>query len=163
MRQVLKLALSAGLAASGFDPAIGATTTAALSVGMTVNATCAIEQVPVLDFGTRTLVLTSLDIAVAIGVRCTNGAPYTIAIDAGLGVAATTGLRRMTGPTQWGYSLFRDAARTQIWGDAASDVVSGAGTGNLVSHPVYARAYAQGMNPPLPGAYTDSVKITLTF
>jgi spore coat protein U-like protein len=163
MRPVLKLALSACLAASGFDPAIGATTTAGLSVGMTVNATCAIEQVPVLDFGTRTLVLTSLDIAVAIGVRCTNGAPYTIAIDAGLGVAATTGLRRMTGPTQWGYSLFRDAARTQIWGDAASAVVSGAGTGNLVSHPVYARAYAQGMNPPLPGAYTDSVKITLTF
>jgi spore coat protein U-like protein len=163
MKRILTMALSAALAASGFDPAIGASATGDLAVQATINATCAIEQVPVVDFGAKTTVLQPVDLVLSIGIRCTANAPYTIALDAGVGVAATTSLRRMTGPVQWGYSLFSDASRSKVWGDTAGELVSGTGTGNLVSHPLYARAYVQGVTPPIPGVYTDTVTMTLSF
>lgn len=163
MKRLLTLALSAALAAGGLHPAIGGTATGDLAVQTTINATCAIEQVPVVDFGTRTSVLTAVDLVLSIGVRCTTGAPYSIALDAGVGVGATTGLRRMTGPVQWGYSLFSDAARSAVWGDTAGQLVTGTGTGGLVSHPLYARAYRQSGSVATPGLYTDTVTVTLSF
>jgi spore coat protein U-like protein len=163
MKRLLTLALSAALAATGFDPAIGGTATGDLAVQTTINATCAIEQVPVVDFGTRTSVPAPLDFVFSIGVRCTAGAPYSIALDAGVGVAATTALRRMTGPVQWGYTFFSNASRSMIWGDTAGQLVTGTGTGGLVSHPLYGRVYGQSGSVATPGLYTDTVTITLSF
>jgi spore coat protein U-like protein len=164
MKRVLSLAFSAALAASGVEPAIGAgQVTANLGVGISVNAECVIQQTPALDFGTLTSPF-NVDASSAIGVQCTAGSVYNIALDAGAGANANVGVRRLTGPggMQTGYTLYRDASRTQIWGDMSGYLVTGTGTGNLVSHAVFGRMFAGG-EMRKPGLYTDTVKITVSF
>jgi spore coat protein U-like protein len=165
MKRVLCLALSAALATSGINPAIAAVqATANLGVGITVNAECVIKQAPAVDFGTLTSPF-NVDIVVTIGVQCTAGSTYNIALDAGIGARATTSLRILTGPGgvgRTGYGLYKDASRTQVWGDTSDALVAGTGTGALFSHSIYARLFAGG-EMRSPGLHTDTVRMTVSF
>jgi spore coat protein U-like protein len=163
MRRFLSLAFSVALAAFGVDPALGASATANLAVGVAVTAECVIQQTPVVDFGTLASPF-NVDIVTTIGVQCTAGSPYSIALDAGKGVGAAAWLRVLTGPrgARTGYSLYKNASRTQVWGDASDALVTGTGTGSPFSHTIYARLFAGG-EMRNPGVYTDTVRITLSF
>lgn len=91
-----------------------------------------------------------------ITVKCTKGLDYNIGIDAGTGVGATVTSRSMTGPgsAQLGYELFQDAARSVNWGETVgTDTLSGTGTGNNQSIPVYALLPSNEYAPA--GAYHD--------
>ena len=60
------------------------------------------------------------------------------------------------------YTLYRDAARTQLWGTTiGTDTVAGTGAGADQTLTIYARTPTQTVPPP--GVYTDAVTITITY
>lgn len=70
----------------------------------------------------------------------------------------------MTGPASAtvNYTIYRDAARTQVWGvTAGGDVVSGTGNGNVQNLTAYGRVPPQ--TTPAAGVYSDIVAITVTY
>ena len=101
------------------------------------------------------------------GADSTN---YTVALSTGAGGSFVP--RRMTaGASLLNYNLFRDAGRSQIWGNGTSgtsivtgSVKVGPGVGNstrTASHPVYGRIPA--LQDADTGNYSDTILVTLTF
>ena len=61
-----------------------------------------------------------------------------------------------------GKSVYRDAARTQLWGQTANvDAMASTGTGALQSFNIYGRVPPQAT--PAPGAFNDLVAVTITY
>jgi spore coat protein U-like protein len=100
-----------------------------------------------------------------VTVTCTKGSSPVITLDQGLSGEGTNDapLRRMVKGTDYlSYALYKDAARTQVWGNTA-------GTGHAVANPtgaaqevtVYGRITG-GQNVPF-GDYADTVVATVTF
>ncbi|KSV64860.1 spore coat protein U [Sinorhizobium sp. GW3] len=151
--------------ATGFQySAFAATATGNLTVRITIQAECKIQTATDLDFGTRGVIDANLDQSTTIGVQCTTGTPYTVGLSAGAGSGATVALRKMTGPAAAtiNYILYRDTARTQLWGvTAGTDTVAGTGNGNVQNLTVYGRVPPQAT--PAAGVYTDTVAITVTY
>lgn len=138
-------------------------------VWATVQGDCKINASS-MDFGSSGVELehTAIDAVSTISMRCSLGIAYTIALDAGTGVGATVTERRMTlnpGTDTLAYSLFRDSARSQVWGDgsAGTQTLSGTGSGTQTSndHSVYGRLVPQ-LRPPA-GKYRDTITATVTF
>ena len=134
-------------------------------VWATVQNECSLSASP-LDFGGVGMELANqpVDAQGSISVRCGQGISYTLALDAGTGNAATVQDRRLTrdgAADILHYGLYRDAARTQLWGDSPSDLVNGIGSSAGNSHTVYGRLTAQP--PPPAGQYRDLITVTLTF
>jgi len=150
-----------GLAA----PAMAQTAVASLAVGATVARNCSIATTPV-AFGTYDPIVvnatTSLDGTGSVVVSCTKRAGTRI--DLGLGANASGTTRRMKGTTDFlTYQLYRNAARSQVWG-------AGAGAGrNIARAPsraprtftVYGRiAAGQDVGA---ASYNDTVVATINF
>lgn len=134
-------------------------------VWATVQNECSLSASP-LDFGGVGVALANqpVDAQGSISVNCGQGIGYTLALDAGTGNGATVRDRRMTrdaGGELLRYGLYRDAARTQVWGESGSDLVTGTGSGSGNTHTVYGRLNAQP--PPPAGQYRDTITVTLTF
>jgi len=123
-----------------------------------------------LDFGAAGVELarSATDAVSTISMRCTQGTAYTISLDAGSGSGATVTERRMTrdgGPESLRYTLYRDSARNQVWGDGSAGSVTQSGTGtgtqNSINHSVYGRLLPQ--SPPANGNYRDTITATVIF
>ena len=101
-----------------------------------------------------------LDGQSAISVTCSNATPWTVGLNGGTSFGATVNRRRMTGPglASLQYDLYKDAARTQIWGDRGTDTLSGTGTGNPQTLNVYGRIPATQRAPS--GGYNDTITAT---
>lgn len=141
--------------------AIAATNTSSFTVNSTVQATCTITTTN-LAFGTYTG--TQTDATSTVTATCTNTTPYNVGLNAGTASGATVTTRQMTGPsgTLLSYALFRDAARTQNWGNTVStDTVAGTGNGSAQAITVYGRVAAGQFVTP--GAYTDTITATITY
>lgn len=137
--------------------------TAELMVSATAVESC-IVVANGLAFGTYDpLTFVATDAVSDITVTCTAGASYEVALNAGMGAGATITSRRMTLDNQTlAYSVYRDAARSQVWGDrVGSDAVTGVGTGFPVSHQIYGRIPArQSIRS---GRYVDVVVATVYY
>ena len=107
-----------------------------------------------------------------ITVNCSNLGPktvsYTIALNAGLnGGGVFTNRRMANGAARLSYQIYRDAARSQIWGDGTggTTVVSAKCTITLTtcssSNTVYGSIPAS--QSPTPGSYTDTITATVTY
>jgi spore coat protein U-like protein len=60
------------------------------------------------------------------------------------------------------YSLYSDSARNNVWGTTiGSNTVAATGNGAAQSYTVFGRIPAQ--TTPAPGAYTDTVTVTVTY
>ncbi|AGA09922.1 spore coat U domain-containing protein [Sinorhizobium meliloti] len=156
------IAVLLGSVATG--PAPAATATGNMNVRITIQAECKVVTATDLDFGTRGVIDANVDQTSTISVQCTNGTPYTVGLNAGNGAGATVAVRRMTGPASAtvNYTIYRDAARTQVWGvTAGGDVVSGTGNGNVQNLTAYGRVPPQ--TTPAAGVYSDIVAITVTY
>ena len=142
--------------------AAGATTsTAVVSVSAVVGASCVIGSSP-LAFGNYSG--TSLDQTASLTVLCTTGTPYTVALDNGTGTGATASLRRMTGPNNQtlAYNVYSDAAHTVSWASSSGvDTLAGTGTGS--SQTIQAYGEIPAAQSPSPGAYNDTITVTLTY
>ena len=108
----------------------------------------------------------AVDSAGSVNVNCDAPAAYAIRMDAGIhsgGQFVARGMSRIEGFETMQYNLYRDAARTLIWGDGSggSSMVTGNNPGTSQSIPLYGRIYS-GQNLP-PGEYSDIVTVTVDW
>lgn len=101
-----------------------------------------------------------------VSTTCTSGANATITLGQGLNAANgstdAVPLRQLaSGTDRLAYVLYKDGARTTVWGNTAPTGVSFTGTGTAEDSTVYARITAD-QNVPA-GNYTDTVTATVTF
>ncbi len=164
MRVRGKIAVTAALACCwAHSDAAAQTATDTMSVTATVDDACVVSANP-LDLGAYDpLSGAPNDAAATIEVRCTTGTAYVLALGPGDGPAATVANRQMSdGAQTLTYSLYRDAARTLVWGETAGvDTVAGAGSGAVQTLTVYGRAPG-GQNAPA-GDYEDTVTVTVNY
>lgn len=116
-----------------------------------------------LNFGTLGILNAGADGATTVSPVCTNGTPYIIGLNGGLSSATDPTQRKMSKAAEFIlYGLYRDAARTQPFGDTPGvNTVGGTGTGLPQSAPVYGRIPPQAT--PSSGLYNDTIVVTLTF
>lgn len=138
------------------------TATDDFQVSAEVIAACSISATD-LDFGDYNPVVgNAVDASSTVSVTCTNGAGYSIGLSGGgSGNAADRAMDHAVESATLDYGLFRDALRTQNWGDVA-DTVDGTGTGANQDHAVYGRVLAS-QSTALMGSYADTITATVTF
>ena len=134
----------------------------AMALTATLSANCTVSTTAV-NFGSTTTTSTNINLTGTLTVLCTNLIPYNIGLNAGLGSGATVTNRKMTsGANTVSYSLYRNSARTSVWGQTiGTDTQSGTGTGSNQSVTVYGSVPTQ--TTPAPGTYTDTVVVTVTY
>lgn len=140
-----------------------ATDTDTMTVTATVISSCNVAADD-LAFGNYDPVAPApLTAATTIEVTCTNGTDYAVALDEGLGSGASIATRKMSaGGDTLDYSLYQDAAHTQVWGETSGvDTVDGTGTGATATLDVYGMVDAAQTAPA--GAYSDTVTVTVTY
>jgi spore coat protein U-like protein len=138
----------------------GSSTTAAFTVSAAPAPTCELT-VQNVNFGARGVLSTTTDASAPLTARCTSTTPYTVGLNGGLANAAPAARKMFKGSETVTYGLYRDAARSQGWGEAAGATASGSGTGSNQSFTIFGRVPAQAT--PSPGAYSDTVVATVTY
>ena len=147
-------------------PAFAGSATANLNVSASVSAVCTISTSAV-AFGAYDPVVanaaTDLNGTGTLTVACTKGAATTI--DLGNGGNFAAGSRRMGSGTDFlNYSLYKDAARTQVWGTGLAGGTtytynSASKAATIIS--VYGKVpMAQDVTV---GAYSDVVLATINY
>ncbi|MBV9016942.1 MAG: spore coat U domain-containing protein [Alphaproteobacteria bacterium] len=155
------LVFSAGLLAS--SSGFAGTTTTTLSVTLTINAGCTVSSSPV-AFPAQSVLASAVSQTGSLTVTCTNTTPYNVGLDKGSGTGATITNRLMTGPSSATvtYGLFQDSGHSTNWGNTVgTDTVAGTGNGSAQTLTVYGHIAPQ--TTPQPGAYADTVNVTVTF
>ena len=157
--------VSLGLAAAillAAGSAQAATVSTTFNNKITIAAECIVGAVSDIDFGTHGILATNIDGSTDINVTCTNSTAFSVALDKGL-TGANTSARVMTGPgAPVSYSLYSDAARSSNWGNVyPNDTVQGTGTGSAQTLTVFGRVPPQAA--PTPGAYSDTVRVTVSY
>ncbi len=141
-----------------------ATATGSFQVSLTIQSNCVVQSASNLAFGTTGVIASSIATTNTIGVQCTNTTPYTVGLSAGSGTGATVAARQMTSAANAtvAYSVYHDAAHTQVWGvTAGTDTTAGTGTGAVQNYTAYGNVPAQ--NTPAAGSYTDQISVTVTY
>lgn len=135
---------------------------APFSVSASVAANCLIS-VQNINFGTHGVLSANVDATGSVTATCTPGTPYTISLNGGTANAAPTARKMAKGAATVTYGLYKDANRSQPWGDVNTpgSTVAGTGTGTGQLLTVYGRVLPQ--TTPAPGLYTDTVVVTLTY
>ena len=137
-------------------------------VQATVVSSCQVSGTS-LNFGSSIDALataTPLDATSTLTVICTNTTPYAVALNAGVnaGGASNFGARKMkSGANTLGYQLYTDTGRSTVWGDgtASSSTSAGTGTGSAQTLTIYGRL--PSLANVVPGAYTDTVTVTVSY
>lgn len=150
----------AALAATVSAPALAGTATGTVEVTLTVSAACSVTAEP-LAFGTVSAFDANIDASSPTTVKCTPGAPYTVALDNGLNHGGTTQrkLKSTTSATTVNYNLFTDSARSTAWGGAT--MLTNTGNGSDQAATIYGRVPVQTAVGA--GDYKDTVTVTVTY
>jgi len=147
-------------------PVFAASSSANLSVTASVAANCTITTAPV-AFGAYDPVganaAADLLSTGTVTVACTKGTPATV--DLGQGLNLSGGSRRMASASDFmNYALYKDAARTQVWGSTmagGSTVAYLAASKNTFGITVFGTVpQAQDVTV---GAYADTVLATINY
>jgi spore coat protein U-like protein len=147
-------------------PAFAGSATASLNVSASVSAVCTISTSAV-AFGAYDPVVTNaatdLNGTGTVTVACTKGASATI--DLGNGSNLSGGSRRMGSGTDFlSYSLYKDAARTAVWGTGLAGGTTytySSASKAATSITVYGKVpQAQDVTV---GAYSDVVTATINY
>ena len=105
------------------------------------------------------------DAATTVSVKCTKGTPVSISMDKGEGNGATEGARLLSSDDTTDtleYSLYQNSARSILWG-TDSDAASFNGDGLLSTTTLNVYGRIPALQDVAPGAFTDSVLVTLTY
>jgi spore coat protein U-like protein len=130
--------------------------------------TCRVRTNPV-NFGVYVPLSTApLDVTGQIVVRC-QAQPGTFEVIIGPGTSGDQLARALSagGGLVLYYNLYRDAARTQIWGDGSPPTftVTGSrirrGRPTFYTYPIFGRVFAN--QAPDPGIYADNLVVTVLF
>ncbi|MCZ8184737.1 MAG: spore coat U domain-containing protein [Beijerinckiaceae bacterium] len=155
--------LAAGLGLAIVPATYAATATGTLNLSITIQASCTVVSATAINFGSMATIAANVDQTSTLTVNCSSTTPYNVGLGVGGGSGATVATRKMTsGSDVVNYTLYRDASRTQVWGETiGTDTVTGTGTGANQTLTIYARVPAQTVPPP--GTYTDAVTVTVTY
>lgn len=154
---------------SSLEQAAAATpATNTFQVTATVTSACTVSGSS-LNFGSAIDPLAAsvpLDATSTVTVVCSNSTPYTVALNAGsnAGGAANFGARAMkSGSDTLAYQLYMDAGRATVWGDgtSSSSTKAGTGSGSAQSLTIYGRL--PSLANVVPGNYTDTVTVTISY
>jgi len=151
----------------GFGQASAGTASNTFQVQATVVSACTVVG-STLNFGSTIDPLaaaTPLDATSTLSVQCTNTTPYTVALNAGANAGGASNFTTRTmksGANSLGYQLYLDAGRSSVWGDGtASSTHAGTGTGGSQSLTIYGRL--PSLANVVPGSYTDTVTVTISY
>jgi spore coat protein U-like protein len=129
---------------------------------------CRVRVNPV-NFGIyRPLTTAHVDVIGQFEVRC-QAQPGSFSVIIGPGNSGNQLARVLSavGGLSLDYNLYRDAARTQLWGDGTpptfvfSGVRTNRGRPSSYNYPVYGRIFAN--QAPDPGQYSDNLLVTVLF
>ncbi|HHK8213172.1 TPA: spore coat protein U domain-containing protein, partial [Serratia marcescens] len=96
-----------------------------------------------------------------LGLNCTTGTNYTVALDNGLNASGSQRRMASSVPAYISYNLYQDSAHAVPW-NSTTGVLTGTGTGSAVPLIVYGLVPAAGTTPAA-GAYSDTVTMTVTW
>jgi spore coat protein U-like protein len=148
--------ITVSVTGSGFTTATGQ-----FGLTSTVLSACTVSA-NALNFGVYSGSL--INAASAITVTCTNNTTFNIGLNAGTAAGATVTTRKMTSPSHatLSYTLFRDSARTQNWGNTVgTDTLISQGNGTPLQYGVFGQLPA-GQSA-TPAVYTDTITATITY
>jgi spore coat protein U-like protein len=159
----------------GVTTANAATATGTLTVNARVGGFCYFSGIFTtnfnLTFGTFTPAGGNRDVSATLGVRCTNGVPFQIALNGGGSGSVASRQMSATGlpAEKLDYQLYTNPARNVVWGDGSGGSSIAVGTGGglfaVRSFTVYGRVPDSPANrAAAPRAdYRDVVTITVTY
>ena len=161
MRKCFVLA-SIVLMTFGAEPVLAVDDTANFDATLTIQATCDVLAPNSLAFGTAGVLSLIIDMTADFTVQCTNTTDYEIKMNQGTNGSAVTDRKMQVAGATINYEIYRNSDRTENRGETSgSDVVSGTGDGTAVTYTMYGRVPTQ--STPAPGAYTDTVTITVSY
>jgi spore coat protein U domain-containing protein, fimbrial subunit CupE1/2/3/6 len=150
--------------------AVADTKTSSFNVTANVNKNCLVSSGDI-AFGTYAPTTGALTGTSTVGVRCTAGTAFTVALSAGQEGSFAPRKLKDAGTNKLEYNLFTTNAYTVVWGDGTGTTQTQAGTGagmggaqaqNLT---VYAQLPDNAPNqlaaPSL--TYTDNITVTVTY
>lgn len=163
MKSLVRLALAAAVLALA-APAMAQTATATFQVTATVANSCRIAASPIAFGAYDPLGGAAADANGAVTVTCTLNSLWWVGLDLGQSAGAgSAGARAMSaGGSFLGYDLYRDAARTQAWGNTQAAGAGGTGSGAAQPVTVFGRIPASQTGVPA-GSYADTVTATVNF
>lgn len=159
--RLISAIVAAALTAAPIAASAG-TLTNTMEARLRVDTSCRVFTEP-LQFGNVNIFSGVVDATSNIRLRCGPAVAYTVAIDNGQNY---NGQRRMSnGRGGWfsyvNYQIYRNAARTQVWGSTAGNLVTGTTPANgLVTLVAYGRVPNSIV---LPNDYIDVVTVTVNF
>ncbi len=141
----------------------GGTGTFPFTASATVNAACnPTFSVQNIDFGTQGLLTAAIETTATLSPQCTNTTPYQVGLNNGLHASGNTRRMQSSGGQYVTYELYRDAGRSQRWGNTQSvDTLGGTGAGDAQNVTIYSRVASQ--NTPPSGDYSDTVTVTIYY
>jgi spore coat protein U-like protein len=139
-----------------------------LAPGLAHAINCRVTLVA-MDFGLYVPMTTShVDVMGQVNLRC-QAQPGSFAITIGPGSSGDPTARTLLSATSdiLNYNLYRNASRTEIWGDGnpptfvVSGVRSSQGRPTFYNFPIYGRIFAN--QAPNAGTYNDNPLVTVLF
>ena len=129
-------------------------------------AACTVTTIP-FNFGNYdTLTSFPLDTTGDITITCDSDVSFIVRLDPGINSGGSYSPRRMQLPGgTWtlGYNLYRNTARTEIWGDGTNNTFLRTGTGSV--NPTVLSVYGRippGQRVPV-GNYADTVTVIVEW
>lgn len=143
-------------------PARSATVSTNFAVKATVLASCSVTAAD-LDFGVYAPGGSDATASTTIDVTCSNGTPYTIALDGGS--AHDVAARAMSDGAahNLAYGLYTDASFATVWGDGTASSVTTSGTGDGAVQPCTVFGKIPAGQYVVPATYTDEISVTVTY
>jgi spore coat protein U-like protein len=167
MRKLLTatLAGTALLAAVNADASTASTT---FQVSATVVKTCSVNAAA-LAFGNYTPGVGAISGTTTINVLCTRTTPFTVSLNGGTTTGGTVAQRLLAnGANTLQYNLYTSNTYATVFGDGTGTSATQSGTGSGVATANTLTVYGQlpdnatNQNA-VPGAYTDTVTVTVTY
>ncbi len=147
-------------------PALAGTATNSLTSQTTVSTACNVSG-NTLSFGNAINPISGAAVtgSSTLTIECTATTPYTVALSAGVNAGGITNFlnrKMVNGAYTLAYQLYVDNGYTQVWGNGTgSSVYSGTGSGGLQYVTIYGRI--PSLTGTVPGTYTDTVTVTVTY
>jgi len=167
--RLLSGSLAAALLLAAAGDAAAATVTSTIMVSVTLASTCTISANP-LSFGTYQPGQGSASASTTVAIRCSSGAPFSVALNGGTGGGSVAQRLMSMGASRLQYNLYTTAAHTAVWGDGTQSTatVSGVGRGFAGGAAVTQTVYGQIPDSPAnlalaPGLYTDVITVTVSY
>ena len=166
MHKIITATLAAAVMAGGV--AHSATTTTTFAVTATVQSTCS-ATATALAFGAYTPGAGAVTNNSTISVKCTKNTPYTVTLNAGATTGDAFAQRLMaSGTNTLQYNLYTTAGFATVFGDGTGTTGTSAGTGAGVATANAITVYGQlpdnaTNQAAIPGSYTDTIQVTVTY